>query len=114
MDVDDGTFVCTTQQTLAQARVVSVKETNLRLLADKAPLVASGTFTAALLVVEADLAAVVTVGVAVVERGGRDYGGGALDAGDGCSSGDSEEDRKADYGEELHCVDGVCCDVEWM
>lgn len=105
---------CLHSTTLAQACCVSVKGTNLRLLADETSLVASGTFTAALLVVEAHLAAVVTVGVAVVERGGRDVGGGALDAGDGCSSGDSEEGRKADYGEELHCVEVVGCDVEWM
>lgn len=86
------------------------KETNLRLLAGVASLVASGAFTAAVLVVEAELAAFVAVGavgIAVVERGCHVVLGVALDGGDGCGSGDSEEDRKAEYVEELHCVEVV-------
>jgi hypothetical protein len=114
MDANNAISVCINTQTNISPSMCRqyAKETNLSLAGERL-LVASGTFTTAHLVVEADLAAVVAFVIEVVDRGGRVVGNGAFDVWDSRGAGDSEEEGEAEEVEELH-FEVVDCDViEW-
>ncbi|GIC88179.1 uncharacterized protein Aud_004571 [Aspergillus udagawae] len=117
MDANKAVSVCTSTQTNISPSLCHqyAKETNLSLAGERL-LVASGTFTTAHLVVEADLAAVVAFVIEVVDRGGRVVDNGAFDAFDAWDSrgaGDSEEEGEAEEVEELHFEVVDCDGIEW-